>query len=159
MYLVKLCESFSNYFLPGFSNVWVGGRWERSWAVRIHWNPSPQDSETEQDPMGLLGTKVFLCPSFLFEGNRLQSASLTFLTKVQSAANHQRNGMQKQGRSTAQECRDSPGGAVAKTLLPRLGAWAQFLGILGQGTKIPQAMRKWESEVAQSCPALRPHEL
>ena len=37
------------------------------------------ESETRQDPVGLLGTKAFLCPPFsvLFVGNRRHSASMT----------------------------------------------------------------------------------
>ena len=37
------------------------------------------ETETRRDPVGLLGTKVFPCPpGFLFMGNGLHSASLTF---------------------------------------------------------------------------------
>ena len=34
--------------------------------------------ETQQDPVGLLVTKAFCVPCFLFVGNRFHSASLTF---------------------------------------------------------------------------------
>ena len=51
--------------------------------------------------------------------------------------------MQKQGRSTEETTvQGLPWSPVVNTLLALQGARVQLLVILGQGTKIPQAMRK-----------------
>ena len=46
-----------------------------SWDI---WNSLRTPIYTKQDPVGLLGTKAFLCPHFLITGSRLHSASMTF---------------------------------------------------------------------------------
>ena len=40
--------------------------------------PARTHTVTEQGPVGLLGTKAFLCPHFLFVGRGPHSASVTF---------------------------------------------------------------------------------
>ena len=157
---MKLCESFSNYFLPGFSNVGLGGggrslgQWEYTETPalrtvklsRILWGSWAQKSFCAL--VSCLKETGFIQPPW----PSLQRFNWRLIIKGMECRN-------KGGALKKQECRNFPGGAVVKTLLPLQGAWAQFLGILGQGTKIPQAMRKWESEVAQSCPTLQPHGL
>ena len=70
--------------------------------------------------MGLPGTNPFCVPCFLFVGNRLHSASLTFpefqtADSFQTVANQGREGMQRLGRNNSAALGQGPGSSSRDT--------------------------------------------
>ena len=83
--------------------------------------------------MGLLDAKAFLCSCFLFVGNRLHSASMTF-REFQRARSYScysgKEGMQRHGRSSQETIvRDFPGGSVVKNPPSNAGDDGLVLGL------------------------------
>ena len=68
----------------GSAAAFSGGKLsQKTWADTRHCGAGlvtvgREGKETEQDPLGLLGTKASPCPRFLMTGNRLHSTSLIF---------------------------------------------------------------------------------
>ena len=76
--------------------------------------------ETEQDPVGLLGTETFLCPPFLI-GSRLQPSwsSLSYKRQIRTVSNLGRERMQRQreeqSRNNSAALGQGPGSASMDT--------------------------------------------
>ena len=83
MYLMELYEGFSNYFLPEFPNVF-GVPGSENWAQ-----------------------KPFCVPHFLFVGNRLHSASLTFPEFQREGSNSCLSGKGGDAETRAEQSRNN----------------------------------------------------
>ena len=121
---------------PGKSNQTLCNnqtRTVRTWSVVISSSNFCSWFWTEQDPVGLLDAKAFLCSCFLFVGNRLHSASMTF-REFQRARSYScysgKEGMQRHGRSSQETIvRDFPGGSVVKNPPSNAGDDGLVLGL------------------------------
>ena len=146
---MKLCESFSNYFLPGFSNVGLegGGRGLGQWEYTE--TPALRTVKLSRSLRGSWAQKSFCTlVSCLKEIGFIQPpwpSLQRFKWRLIIKGMECRN---KGGALKKQECRNFPGGAVVKTLLPLQGAWAFLVREL-------RSHRPWESERVKSLSRVR----